>query len=142
MHVPAASSPDALRRMQRQARRNTKPELALRRELHRLGLRYYVDRPVMLGVRRRADVVFTKARVAVFIDGCFWHGCPQHATAPKANAAWWAEKLQANVTRDRDTDRRLQLAGWVVVRIWEHEAAASAAELIREIVRGRRAARS
>lgn len=128
--------------MQRQGRRDTKPELALRSELHRLGLRYYVDRSVLPGLRRRADVVFTNAHVAVFIDGCFWHGCPQHATAPKANAAWWAEKLQANVTRDRDTDRRLQAAGWVVVRIWEHEAAASAAELIRKLVRERREAGS
>lgn len=80
------------------------------------------------GVRRRADVVFTSAKVAVFIDGCFWHRCPIHATNPKANAEFWAEKLTANEARDRDTDQRLVAAGWRVVRVWEHEHPAAAAE--------------
>lgn len=134
MPVPAASSPEALRRMQRQARRDTKPEMALRRELHRLGLRYRVDRAAIPGVRRRADVVFSRTRVAVFVDGCFWHGCPLHGTRPKANAAWWADKLDANRRRDRDTDARLRAAGWTPVRVWEHEEMRMAAAQILGVV--------
>lgn len=104
--------------------------MALRRELHRLGLRYRVDRVVIPGVRRRADVIFTRARIAVFVDGCFWHGCPTHGTRPKANAEWWVNKLEGNVARDRDTDRRLRDAGWQMVRIWEHEDMRAAAAAI------------
>ncbi len=107
--------------MERQARRDTKAELAVRRAVWRRGLRYRVDLAPLSGSRRRADLVFTRAKVAVFVDGCFWHGCPIHATAPKSNAEWWAEKLAANVRRDRDTDERLEAAGWLVVRVWEHE---------------------
>lgn len=107
--------------MRRQGRRDTKPELELRRELHRLGLRYRVDRAVLPGLRRRADVVFSRARIAIFVDGCFWHQCPTHGTHPKANDQWWADKLEANVARDRDTDDRLRAAGWTVVRLWEHD---------------------
>lgn len=137
MHVPAASSADALRRMQRQRRRDTKPEIALRQELHRLGLRYRVDRAVIPGVRRRADVVFPRARVAVFVDGCFWHSCPQHRSAPRSNADWWAKKLARNVERDRDTDRRLIEAGWMPLHMWEHENPVVAAATIRAQVGGR-----
>ena len=121
--------------MQRQARRDTKPEMALRHELHRLGLRYRVDRAVVPGVRRRADVIFTRARLAIFVDGCFWHGCPKHGTRPKANAEWWDSKLQANVARDRDTDARLIAAGWKVVRLWEHEDMRASALKIRSLIR-------
>lgn len=121
--------------MRAQARRDTKPELALRRELWRRGLRYRVDRPPIAGMRRRADIVFSRQRVAVFVDGCFWHRCPQHSTIPKANRAWWTEKLDRNVARDRDTDRRLLDAGWLVVRVWEHEAAAEAADRVEDAVR-------
>ena len=131
MPAPAASSPESLRRMQRQRRRDTKPELTLRRELHRLGLRFRVDRAVIPGVRRRADVVFTGARVAVFVDGCFWHSCPQHRSAPRSNADWWAQKLARNVERDRDTDRRLIEAGWVPLHVWEHEDPVDAAATVR-----------
>jgi DNA mismatch endonuclease (patch repair protein) len=120
--------------MQRQARRDTKPELALRRELHRLGLRYRVDHGVLPGVRRRADVVFTRARVAVFVDGCFWHGCPDHGSRPKANAEWWATKLAANVARDRDTDRLLADAGWRVVRFWEHADMGDGARRLQQLL--------
>jgi DNA mismatch endonuclease (patch repair protein) len=127
---PAASSADALRRMRGQARRDTKPELALRRELHRRGRRFRVDLPPIAGMRRRADVVFPRLRVAVYVDGCFWHRCPEHATDPKANAEWWQEKLAGNVHRDRDTDARLAAAGWTVVRIWEHQTADQAADLV------------
>ncbi len=112
--------------------------MALRRELHALGLRYRVDHPVLPGVRRRPDVVFTAARVAVFVDGCFWHRCPQHATQPKNNATWWVEKLQRTVDRDRDTDQRLAAAGWTVVRVWEHERPDQAAAQIRNVVLPRR----
>ncbi|MDQ3273646.1 MAG: very short patch repair endonuclease [Actinomycetota bacterium] len=134
MPGPAASSIDVLRRMQAQRRRDTVPELALRSQLHRKGLRFRVDRVVLPGIRRRADVVFARARVAVFVDGCFWHACPQHATRPRANADWWAEKLAANERRDRDTDQRLDAAGWRVVRVWEHEDMAAAAEQIRALL--------
>jgi DNA mismatch endonuclease (patch repair protein) len=118
-------------------RRDTAAERDLRRCLFGLGLRYRVDRAVLPGVRRRADVVFTSARVAVFVDGCFWHRCPNHGTNPKANAEWWAAKLDANWTRDRDTDARLTKAGWDVVRVWEHEAPADAAARIAAHVRSK-----
>lgn len=81
-------------------------------------------------MRRRADIAFPTRRVAVFVDGCFWHGCPEHATAPKKNADWWSVKLAANVARDRDTDARLRASGWTVVRIWEHEEPETAARRI------------
>ncbi len=106
--------------MQQQGRRDTAPELALRRELWRRGLRYRVDVAPIRG-RRRADVVFTRAKVAVYVDGCFWHRCPLHATTPRSNQEWWTAKLDANVARDRATDEELSAAGWTVVRVWEHE---------------------
>ncbi|KJQ54398.1 Very short patch repair protein [Microbacterium sp. SA39] len=102
-------------------RRDTKPELAVRRLIHAAGLRYRVDF-APIGGRSRADIVFTRARVAIYIDGCFWHGCPIHATYPKRNSDYWLPKLQRNVERDRETDARLQLAGWKVLRFWEHES--------------------
>jgi DNA mismatch endonuclease (patch repair protein) len=117
-------------RMSRQRRAHTAPELALRRELHRRGLRYFVDRAPIRGQRRRADVVFPRRRIAVYVDGCFWHRCPDHATDPKNNAAWWAEKLAGNVARDRATDAALREAGWQVVRIWEHEDPVRAADRV------------
>lgn len=133
---PPASSPDALARMVRQRRRDTRPEMAIRRLVHARGLRYRVDAPLP-GTRRRADLLFRAARVAVFVDGCFWHGCPEHGTQPKSNAAWWAEKIGNNIERDRDTDRRLAADGWAVLRIWEHEAPDLAAARIAEVVRNR-----
>ena len=116
--------------MQATRGRDTAPELALRRELHRRGLRYRVDMPVVPGLRCRADIVFTRARVAVFVDGCYWHGCPQHATFAKSNAAFWAAKIAANQARDADTGRRLRLAGWTVVRVWEHDTVEAAADQV------------
>ena len=86
--------------------------------------------PRVQGLRRRADLVFPRSRLAVYVDGCFWHSCPQHATFPKNNAQWWAEKLAGNVARDRDTDEKLIAAGWTVVRVWEHEAATAAADRV------------
>ncbi|MCM6778516.1 very short patch repair endonuclease [Nocardia sp. CDC159] len=124
-------------RLSRQRRTGTAPETALRRELHRRGYRYFVDRAPLPGLRRRADLVFPRRKVAVYVDGCFWHSCPQHATRPKNNAQWWAEKLAGNVARDRDTDARLDAAGWLVVRIWEHEDALAAADRVQTAVAGR-----
>lgn len=120
---------EARSRLAAQRQRDTEPELRIRRELHRRGLRYRVDQPIPIP-RRRADIVFSRARVAVFIDGCFWHGCPEHATLPKSNAAWWQAKLEANVRRDRDTDLRLSAAGWIAIRAWEHENPAAVADAI------------
>ena len=122
-------------RMRRQGRRDTKPEMQLRRILFARGLRYRVDRAPLRGVRRRADIVFGPSKVAVYADGCFWHSCPDHATVPKNNREWWIEKLAANVARDRDTDRQLQDAGWRVVRIWEHEDMELAADRVMKAVR-------
>src|SRR6266566_3085361 len=107
---PPASSKDALKRMQSARRRDTTPEVALRRLLHARGLRFRIDRPI-LSRARRADIVFASAKVAVFVDGCFWHCCPIHRTFPKANAAWWADKLKTNRCRDLDTNRKLRKAG-------------------------------
>ena len=117
-------------RLSKQKRRDTKPEVALRRALHRRGLRYFVDRAPLKGMRRRADLVFPRRKVAVYVDGCFWHSCPVHATKPRNNAQWWADKLAANVARDRDTDEKLLAEGWRVVRIWEHEDPAEAADRV------------
>lgn len=128
-------------RMSRQARRDTAPELALRRLLHAAGLRYRVDAPLPGMPRRRADVLFTRAKVAVFVDGCFWHGCPQHATHPANNGAWWAAKLARNIERDRETDAHLEGLGWTVLRFWEHEDVAQAcADVVQSVAhsRGRR----
>ena len=108
--------------MSRQRSRDTGPELAIRTRLHALGYRYRVDHRPVPAVRTRGDIVFTRARVVVFVDGCFWHQCPLHATSPRHNGAWWEAKLAANVARDRATDQRLDDAGFRVVRIWEHES--------------------
>lgn len=119
-------------------RRDTAAELAIRRALHSRGMRFRVDRAVIIGMRRRADVVFSAAKVAVFVDGCFWHCCPRHRSFPKANRRWWAEKLAANKKRDTDTNRRLRAAGWFVERVWEHEEPMTAVARIVTIVRTRR----
>jgi DNA mismatch endonuclease (patch repair protein) len=117
---PKASSLLVRRRMQTAPRCDTQCELALRAIVHSLGLRYRVDCRLP-GMRRRADLTFIRERVAVFVDGCFWHGCPRHLTWPKANADWWRDKLESNRRRDADTNRQLRRAGWKVVRVWEHE---------------------
>ncbi|MGY5049936.1 very short patch repair endonuclease [Streptomyces sp. 900105755] len=108
--------------MSKQVSKDTEAELAVRRLLHAAGLRYRVEYPVPGMPRRRIDVAFTRAKVAVLIDGCFWHGCPQHATHPKANAEWWRRKLDRNMARDRETTEQLIAEGWMVLRFWEHEA--------------------
>mgnify|MGYP000069931989 CR=1 FL=1 len=119
--TPPASSQAARAIMRANHGRDTGPELALRRILHAQGLRYRVDYPLPFDRRRRADVAFTRARVAVFVDGCFWHGCPIHGTTPRTNTDFWADKIARNRARDDDTTSRLHAAGWSVLRFWEHE---------------------
>jgi len=132
--------------MSRQRSKDTGAELAVRRLLHAAGLRYRVEYPVPGMARRRIDVAFTRTRVAVLIDGCFWHGCPKHATRPKANAEWWREKLDRNMARDRETTEHLIARGWTVLRFWEHESpdtvaarvAATVEQQLTERTRGRK----
>jgi DNA mismatch endonuclease (patch repair protein) len=121
-------------RMSRQRSRNTKPEMVLRRELHCRGMRYRVDAALPGMGRRRADVLFPRAKVAVFVDGCFWHRCPIHGVAPKSNAAWWDAKLAGNVARDLDTNEHLTRIGWMVLRFWEHEDMKDAAVKVRGVL--------
>jgi DNA mismatch endonuclease (patch repair protein) len=135
-------SEEVSRRMARTRGRDTAPELAIRRILHARGLRYFVDRAPIQGLRRRADVVFPRARVAVYVDGCFFHGCPQHGTWPKHNAEFWRDKIETNRARDLDTDARLEDAGWAVIRVWEHEDPAHAAHIVEAVVTERRALRT
>ena len=125
--------------MSRQARRDTAPEWALRRVLHARGRRYRLCYPVPGLPRRTIDIAFPGPKVAVFVDGCFWHGCPEHGTDPKANDVWWAEKLARNVERDRETDAALVARSWRVVRVWEHEDASEAADRVEDVLRARRA---
>lgn len=129
--------------MARVRQKGTKPELELRRVLHAMGLRYRLQVPLLSKPRRVADIVFNGPRVGVFVDGCFWHGCPQHATWPKKNAEFWREKIEANQARDADTSQRLEALGWKVIRIWAHElktkeGAAETAARIADIVRERK----
>ncbi|MGY6023146.1 very short patch repair endonuclease [Streptomyces spinosirectus] len=127
--------------MSRQGRRDTAPEVAVRRLLHASGLRYRVNVPVPGARRRTIDIVFGKIKLAIFMDGCFWHGCPQHATQPKANAEWWRTKLDKNIARDRETTDQLRAAGWTVLRFWEHESPEEVARQIADIVTERRSTR-
>lgn len=136
------SSPGVSARMSRQASKDTAVELAVRRLLHAAGLRYRVEYPVPGLPRRRIDVAFPRAKVAVLIDGCFWHGCPQHATHPKANAEWWRSKLDRNMARDRETTEHLLAAGWTVLRFWEHEAPEEVAVRVATVVKRQRTERT
>lgn len=125
--------------MSRQKSKDTGIEMALRRTLHAAGLRYRVHRRPVKGVRREADIVFGPTRVAVFVDGCFWHGCPEHVTWPRRNAEFWRAKIEGNRARDRDTDARLAELGWLSLRVWEHESPDEAALRVAEAVAERRA---
>jgi len=109
------------RRMAATKQRNNSGELAVRSELHRRGFRFFVHRRLVPGVRRSTDIVFPRAKLAVYVDGCFWHGCALHGSWPRANAKWWRAKIEANRERDEDTNLWLSAAGWTVLRIWEHE---------------------
>ncbi|MFF3301338.1 very short patch repair endonuclease [Streptomyces sp. NPDC002908] len=134
MSTVEPSSPAVSARMSRQARRDTAPEVAVRQLLHAGGYRFRVNARVPGMPRRTIDIAFTRAKVAVMIDGCFWHGCPTHATQPKSNAQWWREKLDRNMARDRETTEYLASQGWTVLRFWEHTAAEEAAEAVRVTV--------
>jgi DNA mismatch endonuclease, patch repair protein len=120
---PHPSSAGRSANMRANRRTDTKPELALRRALHRQGYRFRKDYRLDLadGKRVRPDIAFTARRVAVFVDGCFWHACPEHGSRPAANVWYWEPKLRRNVERDRAADAALAAAGWNVVRVWEHE---------------------
>jgi len=104
--------------------RDTQPELLIRRALHAQGYRFRVDLRPEASLRTRADIVFTRQRVAVYIDGCFWHGCPIHATSPKSNSDYWTPKLARNIERDARSTTDLRDLGWLVLRFWEHESVA------------------
>lgn len=119
------------------ARRDTKPELGLRRALHRRGLRFRVQLKVPGNPRRTIDVAFTRARLAVYVDGCFWHGCPDHHVMPRTNTMWWQWKVELNRERDSSTDATLTAAGWEVLRFWEHTDPETAADRIAYVYRAR-----
>lgn len=125
-------TPAVQRRMSAQRRADTAPEVRVRRALFKAGFRYRCAVPVPGRPRRTIDIAFTKARVAVFVDGCFWHGCPQHFIPPKANSAWWGAKIATNRARDAETNDLLLASGWHVVRIWEHTPTEDAVQVIRE----------
>lgn len=133
--APPPSSPTARSVMRGNRSKDTKPEAALRRELHRRGLRFRKHLAVVPGLRCRPDVVFPRARVVVEFRGCFWHRCPLDATMPKANRDYWEPKLQRNVDRDRRNEAALLQYGWVLVVVWEHEDLRAAADRIERLVR-------
>lgn len=135
--TPSATSEAVRRRMTATRRRDTPKELAVRRALHARGFRYRVDRAPIVGLRSRADLVFSGARVAVYVHGCFWHRCAVHGTTPKANRAWWLEKLEANRRRDDATREQLERAGWAVEVIWEHEDVDDAVERVALLIHSR-----
>jgi DNA mismatch endonuclease, patch repair protein len=137
---PWASSIDVTAAMRGNRSRDTRPELALRSRLHALGLRYRVAVRPIPSIRRTADVVFTRPRVAVFVDGCYWHGCAQHHRPAKKNVEFWTQKIDQNRKRDAETDQLLEQAGWSVVRVWEHEDPLLAAQRILQAVRPKPAA--
>ncbi|MEU3519721.1 very short patch repair endonuclease [Streptomyces sp. NPDC006654] len=135
-----ASSAARRRNMQAIRSRDTTPERLVRRLVHAQGLRYRVAARPLPNLRRTADMVFRPAKVAVFIDGCYWHGCPEHYVSPKTNPGYWSDKVARNMTRDRDTDERLRAAGWLVLRFWEHESAEESSAAICQAVMSRRPA--
>jgi DNA mismatch endonuclease, patch repair protein len=118
--------------MKRMPRSSTGPEILIRKELHRRGLRFRVNHPRLPG---RPDIAFTAARIAVFIDGCFWHACPDHGVVPTNNRDWWRSKLERNVQRDREKDVQLEELGWTVLHVWEHERPPDAANTIEQMWR-------
>ena len=129
-----ASNPAVRRVMQGNRSRDTRPELAVRTIVHARGLRYVVHGRPIPELRRTADLMFPRMKIAVFIDGCFWHGCPEHHKTPKANATYWSAKVERNKHRDLDTTVRLSTAGWSVLRFWSHEDPVYVAEKIQQAV--------
>lgn len=132
-----ASTPAVRESMKGNRGRDTTPELRLRSSLHARGLRYRVSTRAIPGVRRTVDVVFPRVKVAVFVDGCFWHGCPEHYRPANTNSEFWRDKIEGNRRRDADTDRILAESGWAVVRVWEHQDPESAADQVASVVSGR-----
>ena len=130
--TPAPLNDGVSAQMQRMPRASTGPEILIRRELHRRGLRFRINHPRLPG---RPDIAFTAARIAVFIDGCFWHSCPEHGVLPRNNRDWWRAKLERNVQRDREKDAQLELIGWTVMHVWEHEGASTAVDTIEQMWR-------
>lgn len=134
-HMTPDVAPATRRTMQANRRRDTAPELALRSILHARGLRFRVNKPLPFDRRRSADLVFTRARLYVFVDGCFWHGCAQHFVEPKTRADFWLEKIRGNRQRDEDTRQRLEASGATVIRVWEHQDPTEAADVIEAVYR-------
>lgn len=130
-----ASTPAVRRTMQGNRRRDTTIELAVRRRIHRQGLRYRVEWRLPFDRRRTADIVFPRTRLVVFIDGCYWHGCPEHYKEPGTNSDYWKRKITGNMVRDRETTLMLEQGGWRVLRYWEHLGADEIAELVINAVR-------
>ena len=133
---PHPTTPGRSANMKANRRTDTKPEMALRKALHALGYRYRKDLRLDLasGVRVRPDIVFTARRVAVFIDGCFWHCCPDHGSQPASNTWYWEPKLRRNVERDRAADAALDEAGWTVIRLWEHSGLDEAVKIVVDVL--------
>lgn len=129
---PTSAAASAVMRGNR--RKDTRPEIAVRSELHRRGLRFFKHRRPVYDLRCEADIVFPRARVAVFIDGCFWHGCPDHGTRPASNASYWNAKIDRNTARDRRNDEWLRSNGWHIVRGWEHEPATHIADRVESVL--------
>ena len=140
MGGPRTTAEATRRAMQGNRSRDTKPELALRSILHRRGLRFRVATRPIPDVRRTADVVFTRAKVAVFVDGCFWHKCPIHYRQPGSNVDYWVAKMKRNLNRDSEIDALLQESGWSVIRVWEHDDPEQAARRVMRCVAERRLA--
>jgi DNA mismatch endonuclease (patch repair protein) len=124
--------------MQGNRSRDTRPEVAIRSAVHHLGLRYGIDSKPLSGLRCKADLVFRQGKVAVFVDGCFWHGCPGHGRRPETNPAYWSAKISRNMARDQRNNNALLSAGWLPLRVWEHEDPEDAAKRIAILVRTRR----
>ncbi|MDF3285483.1 very short patch repair endonuclease [Gordonia sp. N1V] len=133
--TPYTTTAGRSRNMAAIKRANTKPEMALRRELHRRGLRYRKDFAIRLNGRLvRPDIAFTRRRLAVFVDGCFWHCCPHHGRQPAKNTDYWTPKLARNVVRDQTQTEALEIAGWTVCRLWEHEPVETMAQIVLDAI--------
>jgi DNA mismatch endonuclease (patch repair protein) len=129
-----ATTPGTRRSMQQNRPRDTSIEVHLRSALHRAGLRFFKHRRPLPGLRCEPDILFPGARLAVFVDGCFWHCCPDHGTVPKANGEWWRTKLEANQVRDERNNDALRAAGWTVLRVWEHQPVHEVVDEIRRLI--------
>lgn len=133
---PVAASPEAHKKMAAVGRRDTPQEMAIRKALFRAGCRFRVQFRPLNDHRWTADIAFTKVKVLVFVDGCYWHGCPIHGSIPKTNREWWTAKIGRNVERDREATQVLTERGWTVLRVWSHEDPTAAAQTIMKTLRG------